>query len=242
MGVMIDSLKAILPDSVKKFMTHLKFEYLNDFSVKSYAQEGEDIILKRVFDGFSSGFYIDVGAHHPRRFSNTYLFYKKGWSGINIDAMPGSMKRFNRQRPRDINLEIAIAREMKSMTYYIFNEPALNSFDRDLSLQRENEKYRIVETRDIVTQRLHDVLIKYLPKNQKINFLSIDVEGLDLEVLMSNDWQKFRPAYVLVESLNIIFNEIRSNPTFELMQMNGYELYAKTGNTLIYKNTQNQLS
>jgi len=79
----------------------------------SYSQEGEDLILERFFEGMNTGFYVDVGAFHPKRFSNTYIFYKKGWHGINIDARPGSMKLFNFVRPRDINLEIPISNEKK---------------------------------------------------------------------------------------------------------------------------------
>ena len=69
-----------------------------------YSQNGEDLILNRFLENKEKGFFIDVGAHHPIRFSNTYLFYKKGWSGINIDAMPGSMTKFNKIRPKDINI------------------------------------------------------------------------------------------------------------------------------------------
>src|SRR4051794_14772116 len=72
-----------------------------EFPKASYSQEGEDMILRRFFEEHGKGFYVDVGAHHPKRFSNTYSFYKQGWSGINIDAMPGSMARFRRVRPRD---------------------------------------------------------------------------------------------------------------------------------------------
>mgnify|MGYP001334584774 CR=1 FL=1 len=86
------------------------------------------MILNRIFGNQAKGFYIDVGAHHPKRFSNTYLFYKRGWSEINIDAMPGSMKIFDKQRPRDINIEKPVSNEKKIMDFYIFNEPALNSF------------------------------------------------------------------------------------------------------------------
>ena len=70
-----------------------------------YSQNGEDLILNRFLENKKNGFYIDIGAHHPIRFSNTYLFYKKGWRGINIDAMPGSMDLFNKIRSRDINIE-----------------------------------------------------------------------------------------------------------------------------------------
>jgi hypothetical protein len=74
----------------------------------SYAQEGEDMVLRRIFEDQPLGFYVDVGAHHPVRFSTTYFFYRRGCRGINIDATPGSMDAFRRLRPRDINLEVAI--------------------------------------------------------------------------------------------------------------------------------------
>ena len=71
---------------------------LHRYGLISYSQEGEDMILRRLFETRRRGFYVDVGAHHPRRFSNTYYFYRQGWSGINIDAAPGSMKLFDRLR------------------------------------------------------------------------------------------------------------------------------------------------
>ena len=83
--------------------------------LKSYSQEGEDIILARIFGKQQNGFYVDVGAHHPYRFSNTYFFYKRGWKGINIDAMPGSMKIFNKYRPRDKNIEAGISDTKKKI-------------------------------------------------------------------------------------------------------------------------------
>src|SRR5690349_18351333 len=76
---------------------------------RSYSQEGEDMVLRRVFEHKAHGFYVDVGAHHPMRFSNTYFFYRRGWRGINIDARPGSKREFDRARPRDINVECGVA-------------------------------------------------------------------------------------------------------------------------------------
>ena len=84
------------------------------------------MILNRFFERKRNGFYVDVGAHHPKRFSNTYTFYKKGWRGVNIDAMPGSMEKFKKIRPRDINLEFAISNKNGTLVYHMFNEPALN--------------------------------------------------------------------------------------------------------------------
>src|SRR3954469_4320493 len=75
----------------------------------AFSQEGEDLLLARMFEHQSEGFYVDVGAHHPQRFSNTHLLHQRGWRGINIDATPGSMAAFRRARPHDVNLEIAIA-------------------------------------------------------------------------------------------------------------------------------------
>src|SRR5580658_8816405 len=75
----------------------------------SFSQEGEDMILASFFEGKKNGFYVDVGAHHPKRFSNTHHFYIRGWRGINVDATPGSMKLFRRTRPDDINIEAAVS-------------------------------------------------------------------------------------------------------------------------------------
>ena len=80
------------------------------FSKRSYAQDSEDLlVLSLLGDSKPPGFYVDVGAHHPARYSNTLLFYLKGWRGINIDALPGSMDLFRTWRPLDVNLEIAIS-------------------------------------------------------------------------------------------------------------------------------------
>jgi len=75
-------LKRVFLKSTIKFILNFKNTYLDGYALKSYSQEGEDMILRRIFERQSTGFYVDVGAHHPKRFSNTYFFYKKGWSGI----------------------------------------------------------------------------------------------------------------------------------------------------------------
>src|SRR5579884_4243518 len=175
---------------------------LHRHAVLSYSQEGEDLILLRALGTKKRGFYVDVGAHHPKRFSNTYLFYLRGWRGINIDAMPGSMDAFRRIRPNDINVEAAISDECVELNYYIMNHHALNSFDAELIEDRiRYDGGRIVGEKKIVARTLADVLTEYLPDGRVIDFLSIDVEGLDLKVLRSNDWCRYRPRLVLVECL-----------------------------------------
>ena len=196
------------------------------------------MILDRYFNLKMEGFYVDIGAHHPQRFSNTYKFYKRGWKGINVDAMPRSMEEFNKKRKRDINIEVPVSAESAVLPYYIFNEPALNSFDEKISKQRDQDEssFSIVRIEHIKTRRLSEILDEYLPRGQQIDFLNIDVEGFDLEVLKSNDWQKYRPEVVLVEILGNSLVEVIESDINHFMNSLDYELYAKSVNTVFYTN------
>jgi FkbM family methyltransferase len=220
---------------IKNYLIKLKSLLFDQFAIKSYSQEGEDMILRRLFEMKNNGFYLDVGAHHPKRFSNTYFFYKKGWRGINIDAMPGSMKSFNKIRSRDINIEKPISKDKCILKYYAFNEPALNGFSKELSLLRdESENYKILFTLDIETVTLEDVLNQYLPKNQVIDFLSVDVEGLDFDVLKSINLDKYRPKVILVEILGRTISEIYNDPIYSFLVNENYILYSKAVNTVFF--------
>ena len=210
--------------------------YFDGFALKSYAQEGEDIILKRIFSGQSTGFYVDVGAHHPMRFSNTYDFYKLGWKGINIEPNPDSFNLFTRYRPRDINLNYGVARDKGSLEYYMFDESALNTFDTDVLKSRMlNTSYKHTKTIHVVVMPLADVFKQYVFDDIKVDFLTIDVEGLDLEVLESNDWKIYRPSWVLVEQLNLKDIENLDFEIHHFMKSIDYILFAKTFNSLFYK-------
>jgi FkbM family methyltransferase len=205
------------------------------YQLVSYSQEGEDLILARIFGLQKSGFYVDVGAHHPQRFSNTYLFYRKGWRGINIDAMPGSMVPFRKIRPRDVNLEIPVMRTRGRLTYYKFNEPALNGFSKELSESRDGRGgYKIVGKTEIEGAPLREILEKHLAAGTEIDFLSIDVEGLDIEVLQSNDWSRFRPKVVLVEILVSSLTGMQTNDVFRLLEAQRYQVFAKALNTVFF--------
>lgn len=203
----------------------------------SFSQEGEDLVLNRLFEKQKGGFYVDVGAHHPQRFSNTYFFYLKGWRGINIDAMPGSMELFEEVRPKDTNIEAAISDLSEELTYYMFNDPALNGFSKSISTDRDKIRgYKIVDRKVIKTQKLSDLLEVHLPEDQKIDFLSIDVEGLDYQVLLSNNWLKYKPTILLVEELAMSLGALPTqSKTFQFLQKQGYELFAKTYNTSFYR-------
>lgn len=230
----------LTPSKIIKFYQEpIKNKFAEDqkFANLSYSQEGEDIVLERYFENKRQGFYIDIGAHHPFRFSNTYKFYLKGWVGINIDAMPGSMSLFEKHRPRDINIEQPIAEKQEKLTYYVFNESALNTFD---ALYAEkyllNANYKVLEKKDLEAYPLGVVLEKYLPEGKQIDFMSIDVEGFDLQVLKSNNWIKFKPLVILVESLEMeSINEFQKCEINIFLISKGYLLFAKTVNTCFFK-------
>ncbi len=231
-----NSLKEILPDGALGYIRWIRNAVYDVYATKSYSQEGEDMILRRIFEDRSEGFYVDVGAHHPKRFSNTYLFYRAGWSGINVDATPGSMAAFRKSRPRDINVEVAISEEPGEAIFYLYNEPALNSFQKRADLDMRDGMYRVIGETKVPTRRLEEVLAEHLGEGQRIDFLSVDAENMDLEVLQSNNWQRFRPGYVLVEYQGgSDIEQVDGNETSLFLEKQGYALFAKTLNTLIFK-------
>ena len=234
-----DLLKAVLPKSAIKKLSNIRNNYLDALSLESYSQEGEDMILRRLFENQATGFYVDVGAHHPQRFSNTYFFYKKGWRGINIDAMPNSMNLFNKIRARDINIEKPVSEKKQVLTYYAFNEPALNGFSKELSEERNGKgNYFIKFTKDIETVTLEEILDNNLPKNQQIDFLSIDVEGLDFMVLKSNNFDKYKPKVILIEILGSSLEEVGGSEVTKYLMQHEYSLYSKTINTVFFINDE----
>jgi len=172
------------------------------FGKSFFSQTGEDMILAHLFDDRLNGFFIDVGAHHPIKYSNTYYFYRKGWRGINIDPTPGSMRLFNRFRPLDTNIELAIHTIPGEIEMNLYNEGALNTLSEKTVQQRQVKgRWHPVGTCKVQCQPLASVLEKYWPPGRPIDFLTVDVEGLEMAVLKSNDWVRFRPRVVLVEEI-----------------------------------------
>jgi len=223
----------------KKIMYLNTIIFTNNNLQLSYSQEGEDLILKRIFANKKNGFFIDIGAHHPTRFSNTFLFYLSGWRGINIDPNPGIMEIFNKIRPNDINLELGISESENFLTYYQFNEPALNTFSKEEAILKENQNkglYKIINQIKIKTYPINLILDNHLNKDIIIDFMTIDVEGLDLEVLKSNNWDKYRPTYLLVEELRSNITDLITNSEInKFLVTQNYSFYHRTYNTSIYK-------
>jgi FkbM family methyltransferase len=202
----------------------------------SYAQEGEDRILWRLLEGEPPGFYVDVGAHHPRRFSNSYLFYRAGWSGLTVDADPDAAPLFARQRPRDLHVCAGVAEAPGRLTYYRFDESALNTFDAPLAAERAKlPRYRALAPLTVEVTTLAALLHRHVPAGREIGFLSVDVEGYDARVLRSSDWQAYRPRYVLAESLGASLATLAGDECCACLRSVGYEPFAKTVQTVIYR-------
>jgi FkbM family methyltransferase len=230
-----------------KFAKKIARKFLNSYfgslsyRKASYAQEGEDLVVDRLLEGKQNGFYVEVGCHHPYRFSNTYLFYKRGWRGVCIDPLPGTKNLFNRERPRDICIEKGVDEKKGELTYFMFNEPALNTFDENLAIDRDNKKgNHIIRKTSIEVQSLASIL-NDLDGVPSIDILSVDVEGLDLQVLKSNDWEKFSPRIIIAECLAARISSISSDPVALYLSNLNYYIYAKTGNSIIFLKNQNPI-
>ncbi|MBR4342553.1 MAG: FkbM family methyltransferase [Lachnospiraceae bacterium] len=167
----------------------------------SYSQNCEDLVLQNIMKNKKNGYYLDIGAHDPIRFSNTYQLYLNGWNGINIDPLPGCMKKFKKFRPGDININIGISSKPGEIQYYNFEEPAYNTVDKSRAeFCISNGLSRLKETISIRVHTLNAVLDKYL-NGRKIDFMNLDVESRELDVLKSNNWDKYRPTIIAMESL-----------------------------------------
>ena len=205
--------------------------------VETYSQEGEDIIVRKLFQYCDSGFFVEVGAHHPTRYSNTYYLYKQGWRGIIIEPMPEMIQQFNKIRPRDINLGIGISDSEGEMTYYIFHEKALNTFSKELADERKKFCTFDYEVK-VKLCRLDSILNNYRDQIPKIDLLSIDAEGFDLQVLKSNNWDKYVPKVIMVEVIGVGIEEISTTRISKFLSGKGYKLVAKTLSTCIFIHNQ----
>jgi FkbM family methyltransferase len=228
-----------LPSRVARSLGRRLVRRLTGNAELTYAQEGEDRILARMLERAAPGFYVDVGAHDPSRFSNTAGLYRAGWSGIVIDPRPGFAARFRKSRPRDVALEVGVAEHAREMTYFRFNDEALSTFDADRAATLEaTTAYRIVATAVVKCLPLAELLGRHLPAGRSVDLLTVDVEGLDLEVLRSNDWQRFRPALVVAEDLGAdTLAAATSSPISMFLGDLGYSPIARTMSSTFFRVT-----
>ena len=183
----------------------------------TYAQEGEDIIAETLLPE-PKGFYVEVGAFHPVSISNTYLFYRKGWRGIVIDPVPHVVELFRQRRPEDIILQYAVSNEEGERRFDIMRSGENNHLANG-NMVSEPAKTTPLYSIQVRCRKLASLLRENLSSDRKIDFLTIDTEGHDLNVLQSNNWREYRPRLVAVED----FLPPAQSPVCQFMSQQGYK-------------------
>lgn len=164
----------------------------------SFAQNHEDVLLARAFCDQRTGFYVDVGAGHPIELSVTKHFYEAGWRGINVEPGRGFLDLLESDRPRDVNLGIALSdREGTTTLHEVLEMPELSCVS---AAQAEALRARglTLRSREVPLRTLARVCAEHAPDT--IDFLKVDVEGHEREVILGADWRRWTPRVVVVET------------------------------------------
>lgn len=213
----------------------------NNYVHPSYSQCGEDLIMDFVLRdlGIEKPSYIDIGAHHPCFINNTFLFYQKGARGINIEPDPLLFAEFVNMRKEDTNLNIGIGEKSGEADFFIMSEPSLNTFSEKAAFEmaNENKNLQIRETRKINVKTVAEVISQYNNGNYP-DLLSIDVEGLDEQIIKSINFEGVVPKIMCVESLTYSTsgNGEKKTDLIEFIKSKGYLSYADTFiNTIFVK-------
>ncbi len=225
-------IKQNLPPKLIHFLRKYVLGYGDErnFSQQYYSQAGEDIILKKIFSLLSiqQGFFIDVGAYHPFDKSNTYLLSRDGWKGINIEPNPAKKHIFDTYRKNDINLPVGIAETKGMLTYYMIDEHStMNTFSKEnlVHLQMADQ---ITQSIPVQTFPLQHIIDQYLPQNANIDFLNIDAEGYEMEILATINWDKNKPTVIALEQGNLVtLKNLADSPAYKLLYSMDYEAYAR---------------
>ena len=211
--------------------------------LNSWSQAGEDRLLDRLMHRKATGFYVDIGAHDPVRLSNTKRFYDRGWKGINIEPNPDWHQLFVEERPLDINLCCGAGGAMETLTYYEMEQRALSTFDPQQVTVAESFGGKVKKTHEIKVQTLDHIFSEHI--RQPIDFMSIDIEGLEYAALNSNNWDQWRPRLICIEAVSD--EDVREEPVLKerdkFFEMIGYSRKAITYNfgrvlNAIYEDTR----
>jgi FkbM family methyltransferase len=189
----------------------------------SWSQKGEDIALLSIFEDMPAGSYMDIGAHHPSRFSVTRHLYQRGWHGVNVEANQSLIKAFMQDRPRDVNVCIAVG-EKDNYEFTIFDEPAISTINSDWKNKFLSEKNQILRTENVVGRKLRALYDEHFPSSP-VDLLTIDAEGSDFEVLASMDFESLEesrfPHYLMLETAPPVEDSL-SSPSVILAKQHGY--------------------
>jgi FkbM family methyltransferase len=216
-----------LVDSIRDRVTYRRFERRG-----SFAQHGEDHFLLNYFGNKTQGSYLDIGASHPFRISNTYLLYKHGWRGTIVEPIQELCKLHQRWRPLDKQLNVAVAATPGEQMFYELVPTVLSTFDEASAQATIAAGNRLRSKRLIPTVTLQK-LIEDNP--QPFDVLSIDAEGYDHVILSSYDWTVRRPTLVIFER-----NDESDMQTNQLLESKNYRLVTSMGCNRIYENQESQ--
>jgi FkbM family methyltransferase len=204
-----------------------------EFQKTSYSQCGEDCIIDFIFSllRIEKPVYIDIGAHHPYYLSNTAYFYLKGCKGISVEPDPDLFKLIKNERPGEICLNVGVSETGGgNADFYIMNVPTLNTFSKtEADRYSGYEDKHVKEIVKIPLLTVNEIIKKYLADIAP-NFVSIDVEGMDLAIVKSFDFLKYRPEVLCIETLSYTEDntEEKLKDIISLVESKGYFLYADT--------------
>jgi hypothetical protein len=215
----------------KRIVGWLAYHYPSRQATNS--QFAEDIPLARLLPE-PSGFYVDVGAFHPKFRSNTYFLWKRGWYGINVDVDEYKIAQFRRFRPLDVNLTLGVSSVDGERTFYFQrggSYGSMSSFEQEFAIDRGCKMGRTVDQCTVPVWKLNTLFETYLPRSRDgrfspVDFLNIDVEGHEFEILRPLDFDRFGPRCLCVEIHAQGIAELAESPTFQLLRSQGYELVA----------------
>lgn len=222
----------------KNFLLNI---FKDPFLCISFSQFGEDTLIVENFASkvFSKRkkFYVDIGAYHPSRFSNTKFLSMLGWSGMNVDANPDSIELFKTHRPNDINLNLGLATKSGKLGFYRFSEGAVNTFDKSTAQELVKTGWKFIGQIPIQTLTINELLESYLPQDiieSGIGFLDIDCEGLDADIIEMLDIPRFNPLIIAAESHGFDPLNPMDNRICRKVLPHGYVLAAYLGPTLLF--------
>lgn len=220
--------KKMLGPQLTRSLSDAYRRQFSDYSSKTWSQNGEDVLIDAYFNK-SNGYYVEIGAHHPRRYSNTYRLYQRGWSGLAIDPLPGLAEHFRRERPRDVFLNVGVGIRSESLTFFEFEDPAVSTFLRTQADAVVAGGHRLRREIKIELQPIAEILAQNV--RRPIDFVSMDVEGMDEAIIEAWPFAMFRPRMFVVELLT--YGDVPSRIP-ELLRAEGYEPYSRSGWSHLY--------
>jgi FkbM family methyltransferase len=214
------------------YIRNLKFFFKDTLS-----QDKEDLFVKKFFNNKNKGTYLDIGCFNPLLWNNTYLLYKKGWSGINVDIQKINIDLFNVARPDDINICCALYDKKKILNLYNLkgeNNSAVMTIDKSHAEKMKFLFNKNITKKKIKTLTFSEMIKNYNIKINNIDFLNIDTEGSDFNILKSINIQKYKPKLICIE-ISQFTKQANKKKILNYLKSNGYKFIYKRSISSFFK-------